>query len=477
MTRMHDVPSFVMAMISVGLYSALAITCFYFASKFWDRETNTLRTGRYVTPKFTFFVVLGISAVFDLPTFLTCAAKGAPDSCEWGTRSYDFCWCMHLLATVGQQYAVITPLILWSDIIHHRDGLFFNTKSQLDSVKVFFRVIWILYCCVIVMTILGVIMYPNSNDTTQISDGLMPLMLLSIALGCLFTGIRLQQHVIKVHLANDTQRRFLLQLNFLMLFITCSYALRAVMVLSLFDPMPAVYKDAFLPVGAYALWLPMTQWLPFVFCSFCLVHNMRFKGAGTSNRKSCESDSSMASRGIGMATMLEAGLDPGLGQPSMTDRGSELSMSEVVSPFDHHSNRSRSTDVSVDGYQSRSISYLLNRLHAQELGQGGMGAGMLVSEQSATARLHAEDFSRASAAPSLAPSARNTDTSVRESDIYSAFGGNERYHSQEAFDAYRDSVMSTTSAATAATGVDNFFAACALQRAASASPTDNSPAR
>jgi hypothetical protein len=449
MTRLHNVASLVMALISVGLYSALAVTCFYFANKFWDRESKRLKQGRYVAAKFSFFIVLGISAIMDLPTFVTCAAKGGPENCEWGTKSSDFCWCMHLLATIGQQYAIITPMILWSDIIFHRDGNFLITSSPLDAVKLFFRIVWVLYCGVIGMTILGVILDPDSQETTQVSDCLMPIMLFLMTSGCLFTGIRLQQHVIKVHLATDTQMRFLLQLNFLMLFITCSYALRAVMVLSLFGPMPDAYQRAFDVVGAYALWLPLTQWLPFVFCSFCLVHNMRFKGAGTTNRKSTESTDSTASRGIGMATIMESGLQ--MGEPSMSDRGTDASTGEVLSPFEHPSHHtSRSTDVSVDGYQSRSISYLLTRLHAQQ------EAG-----QSVTARLHQED--------QLRPH-RHTDADTdagpdpRQSDMYSAFGG-DRDYSQEGLDTFRDSAMSTASSV--ATGTDNFFGASALQRATS----------
>lgn len=288
-----------MAIASIGLYSSLALVCFYHARKFWDPETKKLRTGRYVAPKFVFFVVLGCAAVMDLPTFLTCFGKYGPSSCEWNDSSYAFCWCCHLIGTCGQQFAVITPSILWSDIIQQKDGNFWNSASQLDSVKIFFRVIFVSYCSAIFVTVIGVIAYSKASDEdafTQsnaigvMSNCLIPLMLFSTAFGCLYCGIRLQRHVVNVQLATATQRKFLLQLNFLMILITISYGIRAVLVLSLFDYMPNSYKDFFDPVGYYPFWLPLTQWLPYVFCSFCLVANMRFKGGGTSSRKSDESD-------------------------------------------------------------------------------------------------------------------------------------------------------------------------------------------
>lgn len=362
----QKVDSFAPAMVSIFLYGSLAVTCFYFASKFWDFQEKKLRSGLYVAPKFTFFIVLGISALLDLPTFITCSAMGGPEQCEWNDVWYAVCWSCHLLATCGQQFAVITPSILWSDIIQHKDGNFWNSASQLDGVKIFFRISWVIYCCVIIMTIFGVILFSNPSDedaytahTTvgALSNLLDPIMLVTTASGCLYSGIRLQRHVVKVGFGTATQVRFLAQLNFLMLFITCSYILRAIMVMSLYGPMPDAYKNLFNPVGSYPLWLPLTQWLPFVFCSYCLVYNMRFKGGGADQK-----DSLRLNEGIDMKT-IRAFTDS---NPRPTDP-QERSLStdtdatyteETHSPFDHRGSRGAS---SVDITHDRSLSYLMRQ--------------------------------------------------------------------------------------------------------------------
>jgi hypothetical protein len=348
---------------------------------------------------------------------------------------------MHILATIGQLYAVITPSILWSDIIQQKDGNFWNSASQLDAIKIFFRIFWVLYAFVTCMAVLGKILYPSSDTTDQVSDCLMPIMLVSVAFGCLYSGVRLQRHVMKVQFGTATQRRFLLQLNFLMIFITCSYAIRAILVLTLFDGMPNSYADAFKGVGSYALWLPLTQWLPFVFCSFCLVNNMRFKGGGTTSRKTNESMESASGNGIGLSTVnayLESNMEPAY---STSERGTDAS--DVHSPFDHHSRASRST---VDGsFRDRSISYLLSQ---------SMGG----HELSLTARLHRDTAT----GNHPAPGGQRATGDARESDVYSAFGGGERGYSVDGLDSLRESSLS------AATNVDNFFGASALQRPISA---------
>jgi hypothetical protein len=288
------------------------------------------------------------------------------------------------------------------------------------------------------MTVIGKISYPSSDTTQQVSYCLMPIMLVLVAAGCLYSGVSLQRHVMKVQFGTKTQRRFLLQLNFLMIFITCSYAIRAILVLSLFDSMPQSYVDAFNGVGSYAVWLPLTQWLPFVFCSFCLVNNMRFKGGGTSSGKNGESMDTGSVDGIGMSTVnayLESNLEPSY---STSERGTDAS--DIHSPFDHHSHASRSTAASVDGFRDRSISYLLSQ--------------SMVGDQSLTTRLHRDT----TASNHPAPGANRATGDMRESDVYSAFGGGERGYSVDGFDTYRESSIS------AATNVDNFFAVSALQR-------------
>lgn len=438
--RIQSISTLPVAVVSIFLYSSLALVCFYYARQFWNPVTNTLSTGRYVKPKFVFFIVLGCAALMDLPTFFTCVSKLGPSSCSWNDSSYAFCWCCHLIGTCGQQFAVITPSILWSDIIQQKDGNLWNSASQLDSVKIFFRVISVLYCLAIFITVIGVIAYSrasNEDSFTQsniigvMSNCLIPLMLFSTAAGCLYCGIRLQKHVVNVQLGTATQRKFLVQLNFLMILITISYGIRAVLVLTLFNYMPTSFKNSSDAVGYYPYWLPLTQWLPYVFCSFCLVANMRFKGGGTTNRQSNESDCKDA--GIHLTTVhsfVETTLEGG--DLSMTERGTDVSC-------DLHGQHSRATDLSVDGRPDRSISFLLNNLNHHPAETSNPLSAHLVTIDN-----------RGSEQP-------------RDSDVYSTFGGDRPYSQEAGFDNYRDSRMSSVS------GVDNFFSASALQRAVSPS--------
>jgi hypothetical protein len=117
MVRILSTGPFILSTVSIFLYGTLAATCFYHASKFWEVVNGRVQGGKYAWPKFTFFVVLGCAALLDLPTFLACTLKGGPSSCEWNSTSYAFCWCCHLMATCGYLYAVVTPSILWSDVV------------------------------------------------------------------------------------------------------------------------------------------------------------------------------------------------------------------------------------------------------------------------------------------------------------------------------------------------------------------------
>mmetsp|Transcript_58831 Transcript_58831/g.115699 ORF Transcript_58831/g.115699 Transcript_58831/m.115699 type:complete len:473 (-) Transcript_58831:94-1512(-) len=287
--RIERTANFTAAFISIFLYLSLACTCFYFASKFWNRDTNTLRGGRYAIPKFSFFVILGCSTLFDLPSFIGCVAHGGPSSCVWNDASYAFCWCCHLIASCGYCFAIITPSILWSDIVQQKDGLFINTSSPLDPMKRFFRLSFLLYCLIILMTIIGVCMYSHSSNEAQYSNSnavgaigncLTPIMLFVITLGCVVSGLKLQAYIRNVQLGSVTQLKIIRKLSFTMMMIATTYGMRAMFVLSLYGKMPKAYIDAFEPVRDYPIWLFLTQWLPYVFCSFSLVSSMRYKEEG-----------------------------------------------------------------------------------------------------------------------------------------------------------------------------------------------------
>lgn len=285
-----------LAAASIFLYSLLAATCCYFAVSFWDLKTGEFNGGRYGTPKFVFFVVLCISAILDIPLFIGCIVQGGPTDCEWNSPSYVVFWLFHLMATCGYVYAIITPAILWSDIIQHKDGNLWNSAYPLDSTKWFFRVTFVLFCLNEMTTVIGSTMYqdPNnqadytkSNDVGAISDCFTPIITTVVTVGCLWSGITLQRHVMSVGLGGTTQIKILMQLNFTMLFISVTYIMRSLLVLSLYDDMPYPYKHAMEPLRSnFLLWLIWTRWLPTVFCSFCLVNEMRFKGVGNTQLES-----------------------------------------------------------------------------------------------------------------------------------------------------------------------------------------------
>ena len=367
--RIVRTANFVAAFISIFLYLSLTITCYYFANKFWDRENNTLRGGRYAMPKFVFFVVLGISSLFELPSFIGCVSHGGPSSCVWNDSSYAFAWCCHLIATCGYSFAIITPSILWSDIVQQKDGNFFNSISPLDSIKIFFRTSFILYCAVILMMIIGVCMYSKSSNEAQYSNSnavgaigncLTPTLLFVITLGCVWSGRSLQSYIRNVQLGTVTQMKIIRKLNTTMILIATTYGMRAMLVLSLFGQMPDAYIDAFKPVRDYPVWLLLTQWLPYLLCSFSLVNSMRFKEEG--NKPASGRHSSA----------LAAGLEEGRNSPSKVNKTAALGGSSgslhhntsfsiesdpTKSPFDHtHSNDSSAHLSSVDG---KTLDYLL----------------------------------------------------------------------------------------------------------------------
>ena len=273
----------------------MAITCLYFAQSFYDFRTGELNGGRYGTPKVVFFVVLCISAILDIPLFVGCIVQGGPTDCEWNSPSYIVFWLFHLVATCGYIYAIITPPILWSDIIQQRDGNLWNSAYPADSTKIFFRVVYVLFCLNEFITLVGSTMYQNpdnqaaytkSNSLGAITDCFTPVITTVVTVGCLWSGIVLQRHVVSVGLRGSTQFRIFVRLNITMFIIIVTYIMRSLLVLTLFEDMPHEYVRFFHPMRKnFFLWLLWTRWLPCIFCSFCLMNEMRFKGVGNGDSR------------------------------------------------------------------------------------------------------------------------------------------------------------------------------------------------
>jgi hypothetical protein len=242
--------------------------------------------------------------------------------------------------------------------------------------KIFFRVVYFLYCAVIVMTIIGVCLYSKSSNEAQYSNSnavgaigncLTPSLLFVITLGCVFSGRQLQAYIRNVQLGSATQLKIIRKLNFTMILIATTYGVRAMLVLSLYGQMPPPYIDAFKPARDYPVWLLLTQWMPYVVCSFSLVNSMRFKEEGKTASKRYPAGSG------GTATAAEA-MEDGRNSPSKASKAqisgaagsgpirmnSSFSIEggdATRSPFDHTlSNDSSTHPSSTDG---KTLDFLL----------------------------------------------------------------------------------------------------------------------
>lgn len=286
--KVSDKATLTIACISIVLYSSLALTCAYNAFKFWEVLKGRLEAGYYAHAKFVFFVVLGASAVLELPTFLGCVVEGGPYGCVWDEDDiHNLVWCSHMWATCGFMYSVISTSTLWSDVIQQKDGNFFLSASPLDNTKIYFRVAFIVYCVVVLVSMAAVMIkeksshndqaYAHSHEIGAVSYCIVPVMLVLITFGCFYSGLRLEQHVMKAQLPSNNLTKIFLNLNITMFVICSSYILRAILILSLYSCIPAAYANAMSSTWHYVIWIPLTQWFPYVVCSFCLVEQMRFR--------------------------------------------------------------------------------------------------------------------------------------------------------------------------------------------------------
>lgn len=157
-----------------------------------------------------------------------------------------------------------------------------------------------------------------------------------------------------------------------------------------------------------------------------------------------------AGTGIGLTdvhSFMDATLDPNNDNLSMTERGTDVS-------YDLHGRLTRATEASNDDRPERSVSFAA---HTQTRSFSAHSNTHSVN----SSNIHMHDVSNP-----LSAHLANLDRSSelpRDSDVYSAFGGDRPYSQEMGFDNYRDSRMSSVS------GVDNFFSASALQRAVSPS--------
>lgn len=279
------VSPFVLASISVFLYTFLFIVSFYY---FWTLQSlkqahsicpkHGIR-GRYDDTKIIFFGTLAISSFLDIPLFVGCLLEGGPTDCEWEDPAYPVLWCLHLIALCGYAFSTSIPSVLWSDIIKQKDGKLFNSQSPPDFIKLFFKGAIFLYALLEVITCVVVAASFDAYNSDvfystvfyEVSTACEPLILLSVAGVCLFCGINLQIHLFRVQFYTQDLFKVLFKINFVMFILTTTQILRAFLVLTLVTRM---YGDSVVPVN-YGTWLLGTRWFPHIFCSLFLANEMR----------------------------------------------------------------------------------------------------------------------------------------------------------------------------------------------------------
>ena len=284
-----------MVYLSIILFIALALTSFYNAYFFYDFKLKQLKDGLYVRAKFLFFIILGISACLDLPQYFYCWYGNFPYFCRENTISYEAGFCLHVLASCGYLYCIITPAILWNDIVLLKDGNFWFTNSSLDRTKILFRTFYLIFCIIAFGLIIGDIIYTQTtelnpfnpylsdNRSATIAFCVLPSILFIIVICCLWSGLKLHFYVIKEQVGvklvlSSKQYRVLIYWNLINFILTCSYFFMVLILLGQWNKMPSSYIDDFQRInGHYDVWIPLSQWLPLIFCSFCQIKGMQYK--------------------------------------------------------------------------------------------------------------------------------------------------------------------------------------------------------
>lgn len=284
--------------------------------------------GRYDEPKIMFFFILCVSACLDIPSYIGCLSVGTPRDCEWESPSYPVFWCFHLIALCGYAFAIVTPPILWSDIINHKDGLLFRSAFPTDNTKRFFQVMLIAYFASSLMNIISVILYFKSTTSFQeenvyytVSIIVEACIILSICIGCLVCGVRLQWYVKTVQLDSANEMRFLFRLNVTLLVVLATYMLRVMFILHLVPASPPAF-DVF--AQSYFTFTLCTRWLPYVVSPLCLVHEMRFSGAEIAARNALSAKASMSTADGEQGSSRSGGRDAGRGSVSSSNDHSPI---------------------------------------------------------------------------------------------------------------------------------------------------------
>ncbi|RYY84605.1 hypothetical protein EON63_08920 [archaeon] len=180
---------------------------------------------------------------------------------------------------------------MWSDMIDRKDGKLFFSKFPYDYTKRFFQILVSVYFVNTVIDIIAACFSFRVSDPSYFQDNSMidavctviePVTIFFISVGCVWCGYRLQNHIVQAKLGFHSLVKVIFTLNITMIIIAATYLARAILILRLVYFMPKGYRDAM--DTEYYVWVICTRWLPYNFCSFCLIYSMKSSGADVANK-------------------------------------------------------------------------------------------------------------------------------------------------------------------------------------------------
>lgn len=282
------------ASFSIVLYLFVACVAFYYDRKFSlhtsrDSGMQTL-IGKYDHAKQSFFRVLFVSCLLDIPAYVGCLAYDGPTECEWNGLDELIFWFFHLLALCGYAFCIIIPCVLWADMITKKDGKLFFSNYPYDCIKRFFQIMLLLYVCTSLLDIIMSCIYYRMSDKEAFADAptydftplIESILIVSISVGCLYCGIRLQLYVREVKFDSSIETKFLFTLNLIMSILVLSFVSRAVLVLMFIPYIPQSYQQRV----SYSVYTIVSRWMPDVFCQLLLIYIMRLSGREVSAKSS-----------------------------------------------------------------------------------------------------------------------------------------------------------------------------------------------
>jgi hypothetical protein len=154
-------------------------------------------------------------------------------------------------------------------------------------------------------------------------------------------------YVRQVKLGLRTEIRFLVHMNITMAVITSTYLARGVLILQLVAFLPESFRSRL--KTSYFVWLLCIRWLPYIFCSFCLIAMMRASGEEVAQRGAQRSKVSTNSNDSTLK-MDESTAD---NSSSMTQRLSSFpGHSRPYAAVDYHHPRDTAQDGDFSGQSS-----------------------------------------------------------------------------------------------------------------------------